>query len=436
VAGLLAACSSKDIRPNIVIVLADDLGYGDIGIQGCPDVPTPHIDRLALEGVRFTRGYVSAPTCSPSRAGLLSGRYGVRFGHEFNPGSPPPRSFGLPREVPSLAERLKAAGYATGAFGKWHVGYRREFWPHARGFDEFYGFLGAGHPYAGGQQKLKRGSSDAGAEAEYLTDAFAREAASFIERHRERPFLLYLPFNAVHAPLQAAPRHRDRFARISDPKRQDYATMLAALDDAVGRVMQALRAAGLEERTLVFFLSDNGGPTYLTTSRNAPLRGAKGMPFEGGIRVPFLLQWKDRVPAGRVEERAVISLDVAATALAAAGVEAKPDWSLDGVDLVPFVTSERVGTPHERLFWRMGSARAALEGDWKMVDTGRGAPALFNLAADVGEAHDLAAEHPERLAHLLASWEVWNRRNAEPRWGPGEGLESGEYPHEGADPNE
>ena len=274
-------------RPNIILILADDLGYSGVGVQGCADIPTPSIDSIAKNGVRFTHGYVSAPLCSPTRAGLMTGRYQQRFGHETNPGpiSQGPPDFGLSLDEPTIAERLKKLGYATGMFGKWHLGFQPQFHPTKRGFDEFYGFLGGGHSYIPGSRRMNDGSIQRGTkpveEKDYLTDALAREALSFIDRHKSEPFFVYLPFNAVHAPMEAGQKYLDRFENIKDDLRRTHAAMLSAMDDAIGGVLNKLRELNLEEKTLVIFLSDNGGPTPQTTSSNAPLRGFKAQALEG-----------------------------------------------------------------------------------------------------------------------------------------------------------
>ena len=356
-AGAPAAAAGQ--KPNILVIVADDLGYGELGCQGWKDIPTPHIDSIARNGVRFTSGYVSCPVCSPTRAGLMTGRYQQRFGHEFNPGPVELASdtFGLARDETTLAERLKAAGYATGLVGKWHLGTREGFRPTERGFDEFFGFLGGSHPYlSNGRRRgeIMRGT-ERFVEPDYLTDAFKREALAFIGRHHAQPFFLYLAFNAVHAPLQATAKYRARFPGIEDEKRQTFAGMLSAMDDAVGAVLAQLHDLGLEEKTLVFFISDNGGPTPQTTSRNDPLRGTKATTWEGGIRIPFMIQWKGHVPPGKVDERPVISLDIHPTALAAAGVGLPTEKKLDGVNLLPFLEGSSAALPHEFLFWRFGA---------------------------------------------------------------------------------
>ncbi len=409
-------------KPNIVVILADDLGYADLGCQGCDDVPTPHLDSIAAAGVRFTDGYATHPVCSPSRAGLMSGTYQHRFGFEHNSG--PERyaasNFGLPRSVPTLAERLKEAGYATSMVGKWHIGFREGLRPHERGFDEFFGFLSGAHSYLPGRpdnHAILRGGEPV-EEREYLTDAFGRESAAFIERNRGRPFFLYLAFNAVHSPLQATEAYERRFPDVADRKRKTYAGMLAAMDDAVGGVLEKLREHGLEERTLVFFYSDNGGPTRQTTSRNDPLRGYKGQVFEGGIRVPLLIQWKGTLPAGMVYSHSVMGFDVHATALAAAGVPLSSEAPLDGVDLLPCLLGEKTGPPHESLFWRSGRQHAARLGSWKLVHDPRqgGGDMLFDLGNDVGEANDLAGERPDKLRGLQAAYAAWDAQMMPAQW--------------------
>jgi arylsulfatase A-like enzyme len=421
-------------KPNIVILLADDLGYADVGFQGCKDTPTPHIDSLAKEGVRCTSGYVSGPYCSPTRAGLMTGRYQQRFGHEFNPGG---GNAGLPLSETTTADRLKAAGYATGLVGKWHLGAAPRFHPQRRGFDEFFGFLGGAHPYFPGRgAPIFRGTAEV-KEKEYLTDAFAREAVAFIHRHKQKPFFLYLAFNAVHTPMHATDDRLKKFSSITDPTRRTYAAMLTAMDEAVGRVLDKLREERLENDTLVFFFSDNGGPTMRGTtingSRNTPLRGSKRTTLEGGIRVPFAVRWKGKLPAGTVYRRPVIQLDVLPTALAAAGVAVKPEWNLDGVNLLPHLTGADPRPPHETLYWRLGEQMALRHGVWKLVrydpvadgEAGRkgAGPAtpskLYNLAQDIGEANDLAAAHPEKVKELEALWQKWSAQLARPRWGPG-----------------
>ena len=443
---LLVACVAMPVasaaarQPNIILLVADDQGYAEMSCQG-GDVPTPHLDALAKAGVRCTAGYVTAPYCSPSRAGFLTGRYQQRFGHELNPvqkmNDLP--HVGLPATEKTLADRLRAAGYVTGMVGKWHLGNHPPFHPQKRGFDEFFGFLREGHfylppPYDGPADRvvsrlranepeydrlnpILRGTQEV-AEPRYLTTAIAQEAVAFVKRHRERPFFLYVPFNAPHSPMQADPKWYAKFDKVADPHRRVWAAMLWAMDDAVGQVLAEVKTAGLERDTLVIFLSDNGGPTAELTSRNDPFSGGKGSLLEGGIRVPFIVSWPGRVPAGAVYERPVSALDIVPTALAAVGAPAKPDDALDGVDLLPFFARENKADPHEALYWRMGEQAAIRKGDWKLVRY-RGASEfkLFNVAADRGEKRDRAGENPGVVADLRARFEHWDATLVKPLWG-------------------
>ena len=428
-------------RPNILVIVADDLGWGELGCQSFSrQIPTPNIDSIASNGVRFTSGYVAAPICSPSRAGFITGRYPQRFGHEFNPipGKGTTANFGLSVQESTIGNRFKDAGYVTGWFGKSHLGFAPRFHPLQRGFDDFFGFLSSTHTYlavanAQGRDPIVHGITPV-TNLDYTTDAFGREAVNFIETHRAEPWLVYLAFNAVHVPLESTPKYLARFPGIEDTKRRTFAAMTSAMDDAVGEVLSKLRQDHLEENTLIFFFSDNGGPAKGTTSNNRPLRGFKGQLWEGGIRIPFMMQWKGHIPAGKVDDRPVISLDVLPTALAAAGKEIGPAWKLDGVNLLPYLTGEKSGQPHDTLFWRYGQQIAIRGGDWKLVKappweilhvegTGKASPAgaqLYNLARDLGEETDLAGQNPAKVKELSAAWDKWNTHNIDPSW-PGTG---------------
>ena len=408
----------------MILLLADDLGYAELGCQGNTDVPTPHIDSIAKSGIRFTNGYVSGPYCSPTRAGLMTGRYQTRFGHEFNGGGPAEgNTFGLPLTEKTLADRFKALGYATAAVGKWHLGGPPNFLPMKRGFDEFYGTVANTaffKPRAFVDSRKSPEVHPIEEENFYTTDAYAERAVDWIERHKDKPFLLYLPFNAQHAPLQATQEYLDRFPDIADEKRRTFAAMMSAMDDAVGRVLAKLREIKQEENTLVWFFSDNGGPTQATTSGNGPLRGVKATTLEGGVRVPFCVQWKGKLPAGKTYEHPIIQLDILPTSLAAAGSKTDPAWKLDGVNLLPFLTGENKGRPHDVIYWRFGEQWAIRKADWKLVASridGK-EPKLFDLAEDIGEAKDLATTHPEKVKELKTAWDAWNAEQEEPRWRP------------------
>lgn len=454
-------------RPNIVILLADDLGYGELGCQGNRQIPTPHIDSIANDGVRFTSGYVTASFCSASRAGLLTGRYQTRFGYEFNPigaHNEDPQA-GLPASETTIAQHLHDAGYTTGLIGKWHLGGHAKYHPQRRGFDEFFGFLHEGHYYVPPPHKrvttmlrrktlpngdkgrwtsrdgkqvysthmghnepaydannpILRGSQPV-RETEYLTDAFTREAVDFIGRNKDRPFFLYLAYNAVHSPLQGADAYMKKFAHIKDVQRRIFAAMLANLDDSVGRVLKKLKDEDLDRETVVFFISDNGGPTRELTSSNLPLRGGKGNLYEGGIRVPFLMRWKGTLPAGKEYSRPVVSLDVFATAAVLAGKPIPGNRLIDGVDLMPFLTQHTKGEPHPELFWRIDKKAALRQGHWKIVRSPRRGGAarweLYDLANDLSETRDLATRQPKKLAELKSAWDRLNAEMKEPIWRP------------------
>lgn len=424
---ILAPCLAADdaVRPNIIVVLADDLGYADVGFQGCKDIPTPNVDSLARRGIRFTNGYVSHPFCSPTRAGLMTGRYQQRFGHENNPAwLPGEASVGLPLSETTLPRILSRAGYVTGAVGKWHLGAAPCFHPNERGFTEYFGFLGGGHMYLPGAKggveytiPLLRNKEPV-EHTEYMTDHLSAEAASFITRHKSEPFFLYLAYNAVHTPLQAPEKYLRRFDNIADPRRRTYAAMTSAMDDGVGLVLKALREQGIERTTMVWFLSDNGGPPpNVAPTSNAPLRGHKGTVYEGGIRVPFVVRWPGRLPEGTVIHDPVISLDVLPTAAAAAGAALPAGRKLDGVNLLPCLLGQSAGPPHDVLHWRTGGGAtwAVRSGSYKLVKQGEKAE-LFDLRGDIAETRGLTAEKPDVAAQLQKLHDAWNSELIGPRW--------------------
>jgi len=454
----------SDDLPNVIFIIADDLGYGELSCQNPDtDVPTPHIDSIAENGVRFTDGYVTAPFCAASRAGLITGRYQTRFGFELNPigaGNEDPDA-GLPVSETTLADLLRdRAGYSTAMIGKWHLGGTAVYNPIRRGFDEFFGFLHEGHyyrpsPYRGMTTWLRRRSLPGGSAGRWtsedgnlifsthmgtnepaydadnpiyrngqpiveeanLTDAFTREAIDFIGRcGDERPFFLYLSYNAVHSPLQGESDYMKRYEQIEGVQRRIFAAMLGHLDDSVGRVLKAVKKAGIRDDTLIVFLSDNGGPTRELTSSNLPLRGEKGSLYEGGIRVPFMMQFPGRIQAGEVYDDPVISLDLFPTCLGLAGL--KPEGELDGVDLMPYLSGEEIDAPHETLFWRVGNRAALRHGDWKLFRAPRrGGPGpweLYHLGEDMEEMVDLAEEETAVVKDLEDLWEEYDGEMVEP----------------------
>lgn len=417
----LAASRAADLaphKPNIVILLADDLGYADLGCQGSPDVRTPHIDSLAANGIRCTAGYVTAPQCSPSRAGLLSGCYQQRFGQEGNPNFP----LMLMRGGRTIADWLKAAGYATAHFGKWHLGFsdlgsapkeiresRDQMLPTQHGFDESFG-------YPEYDRVAKKDSEIAPSPHAHDDRVFARKAADFIQRNRERPFFLYLAFHAPHYQQVDFGGYKRQFPDAS-PDRLGVFAVLAQQDEAVSQVLRALRDHKLEGNTLIFFISDNGGTRapdtppdskHVRGSLNTPFAGKKGSALEGGIRIPFIVQWQGHLPAGKTYDRPVSSLDVLPTVLASADVPPPVGVVLDGVNLLPFLRGEEVADPHEAMFWRWRSEQAVRMGDWKLVRGKEGKEwRLIDLASDAKEEQDLTAQHPEQAKELLARFERW-----------------------------
>jgi arylsulfatase A-like enzyme len=409
-------------KPNVVLILMDDLGYGDVGSYGGPDARTPNVDRLAREGVRLTDAYANGAVCTPTRAALISGRYQQRVGLEWVLAGPADRERGLPVTGTSLPALLKTNGYATGLLGKWHLGWKPEFGPNAHGFDEFYGFLSGAHDYytdgadRGGAADLYEDTTLV-RPAGYLTDEITRRAVGFITRHAAGPFFLEVAYNAVHWPFES-PDHPPAAGEPGRPlvqmaddsapaTRQDYVRMLERADQGVGDILAELERQGLTRNTLVIFTNDNGGEWL---SRNAPLFHRKGTLWEGGIRVPLIFRWPGVLPAGKTSAQVAITMDVTASILAATATRAPESYHPDGMDILPIL---RGAAPiaERHLFWRVArpnrQQRAVRSGNWKLlVDAGQ--YLLFDVAADPGERTDLAARHPEQvlaLKRLLADWE-------------------------------
>jgi len=409
--------------PNVIIIVADDAGYADFGAFGDPEMPTPAIDSIAANGVRFTQAYNAASVCSPSRAGLLTGRYPQRFGHEFNiPRTAQPgadiNDIGLPLSESTVAEAMRDLGYSTIAVGKWHLGIADRFHPLERGFDEFFGFLYGSRSYFPLEEIDERGllllrDNEPQPERGYMTDVLAEETADLIERHRDRPFFLYVNFNAVHTPMHAKEEHLELFADVEDERRRTLAAMTVSLDEGVATILAKLRELDLEENTLLFFVNDNGGATN-NASINAPYRGQKGDKFEGGIRVPFMVQWPARLPHGADYDAPVTSMDIFPTAVAAA--RGNPAAEIDGVNLIPYLTGEAPGRPHQTLFWRRGVIASIRDNDWKLIRVD-GAPAwLFDLAADPYETTNFLGAEPARVAEMAERLEAWELETVEPGW--------------------
>lgn len=415
-------------RPNIVLILADDLGYGDLGVTGSRQIPTPHIDSVAAEGIRCTNAYVASAVCAPSRAGLMTGRHPVAFGFRDNlapvqPGHDP-ESVGLPLGETTVAERLKKLGYATGIIGKWHLGELPKFSPLHRGFDEFWGYAGGAHDYFRAEPDGEK--SMAGPilcnyrkpePLKYLTDDQGNECVDFIRRHKGRPFFLYASFAAPHSPMQATEEDLDRFASIKDKLRRTYCAMVYRLDLNVGRILAELRAQGIDRDTLVVFLSDNGGPSAAglgNGSVNAPFRGGKTTVLEGGIRVPMLMRWPAGLPSGRTVDAMVSSLDLLPTFITAAGGSMDPSWKLAGVNLLPLLTGKSDQPMHESLMWTYTVGSAIRSGDWKLIRLPDRLPMLYHLSTDLTEQKDLALEQMDRTRAMLRELGQWETRAANP----------------------
>ncbi len=440
---VLLACkkevnSKKDLisvtqsqKPNIIVILTDDLGYQDVGFNGSLDIKTPYLDDLAKNGVKFTNAYVSYPVCGPSRAGLITGRYQDRFGFIRNPLFAPKDSLqGLPTSEQTIAEALKIAKYKTMAIGKWHLGAHESQRPLSRGFDEFFGFLSGGHKYFPEQYTLNdisevKSQFDAYdtkllkdnqrvEETEYLTDALSREAVKFIKKRgsQKAPFFLYIAYNAPHAPLQATKKYLKRYPNIKDEKRKTFAAMVSAVDDGVGEILKTLSYLDIEKETLIVFLSDNGGDER-KGANNGILKKGKGSVYEGGIRVPFAMQWKGVIPKGLIYNQPIISLDIFATAIKIADV--KPKNQIDGKNLLPFIINKANNKmPHDSLYWKKYDAGsfAIRYGDFKLIQEKNGQRKLFNVKVDISENSNL--NDSLKMKYLLENYNTWNKYNKDP----------------------
>ncbi|MBC8185395.1 sulfatase-like hydrolase/transferase [candidate division KSB1 bacterium] len=462
-------------RPNIVLIMADDLGKYEVSAYGSTHIQTPHIDQLAEEGVLFQNAYVTAPICSPSRAAILTGKYQQRYGFESQPMEFYPSNFieytagknanflgdwkvvtsanypaeweiakqGIPLPEVNLAELMRAAGYKTAIIGKWHLGKGKTQIPNKRGFDYQYGFYGAFSLYTPSQKTegyqnfiqddfsarfqwdMKRRSSAAirrnnkvVREEEYLTFAIRDQAIDFLEQNRDTSFFLYVPFSAPHVPFQAPQEYYDKFPQVEDKNKRVYYAMIAALDDAIGAIHNKIKALGLEENTIIYFLSDNGGATYTGATDNGPLKGGKITHFEGGINVPFMVKWKGKMPAGMNYDPAVSAMDIFSTAVENCGIELPDSYETDGVNLMPYLTGERDALPHEKLYWRAAHIRAIQTNKWKLILSTRDMWIhLYNLQSDKSETIDLQHENPELLQRLQEYFDSWNSDLPEkPMW--------------------
>lgn len=410
--------------PNIIIVLTDDQGFKDVGFNGSQDILTPNIDKLAKQGIVFSNGYVSHPYCSPSRAGIMTGRYQQRFGHEHNvPFDPEDSTMGTPLTEIFLSQKMKAAGYNTYAIGKWHLGNHSSLLPHNRGFDKWFGFSGGNMNYWGFPQKENRmhiqrdDTKIRPDELTYLTDDFTNEAISNIKNNGNSPFFMFLSYNAPHSPDHATIEHLNKTAHIEFGKRSVYGAMIAGIDSGVGKIDALLTKKGIRDNTMIIFLSDNGG--RLDAANNNPYRGHKGMLFEGGIRVPFALSWPAKLPKGITYSAPIISLDLFATCIAAAGLESNASDKLDGINLLPFLSAASNQGNERTLYWRVagGEEYAIRKGNFKLIKSAyKDKTMLFDLEQDHQEIHDISAENPEIVDEMITLYQSWNAGLAIPRW--------------------
>jgi arylsulfatase A-like enzyme len=425
-------------QPNVIIILTDDAGYADFGFtEGDELVETPHIDRLAEQGIYCSQGYVTASTCTPSRMGLMAGRYQQRFGAECNvPTIPTPGytkdDLGLDTGEQTLGIVMQAQGYRTMAIGKWHLGELPQYHPNKRGFDEFYGFLGGSRTYWPDEnpshgRAIRRNDDpvDELKEITYLTDDFTDVAMEFVDVNQKQPFFIFLAYNAVHGPFEAKEEDLENSTKIEPDSRWKVAAMTRSLDANIGRLQAKLSDLDLTDDTLIIFLNDNGG-TNSGAHSNGSLRGYKGTYWEGGIRVPFIVSWPARLPQGKRFDHPVSALDLLPTSLAATGKEVDPDWQMDGVNLLPYLEGNLTEAPHERLFWRFWRVSAVREGPWKLIRVADNplmenrellAPLiLLNIDNDPAETTNLAARYPDKVKDLSRKIIAWEEPLAQPRW--------------------
>tara|TARA_B100001063_G_scaffold240143_1_gene264717 strand:- start:10227 stop:11630 length:1404 start_codon:yes stop_codon:yes gene_type:complete len=436
---LCFSCKKNNDLPNIVLILTDDLGYNDVGFNGSTEIMTPNIDSIANNGVLFTDGYVSYPVCGPSRAGLMTGRYQDTFGFGKNPlFAPKDPNMGLTLSEQTMADMLKLSNYTTLAVGKWHLGAHESLRPMKRGFDHFFGFLTGGHRFfpeewtladetkvknqgAAYRTKLLRDDQRV-EEKEYLTDALSRESVDFIDKNSDKPFFIYLAYNAPHGPLQATQEYLDRYDHIEENSRKTYAAMVSAVDDGVGDIISKLKEKGIYDNTIIYFLSDNGG-RLRGDSDNGELRGKKGNLFEGGIRVPFAMQWPKEIEGGQVFKKPIISLDIFATLKEITSPEIRSKNELHGVNLIPFLKGENKNDPHKFLFWRNNlmqndpnlriEALALRSGEFKFIKN-KETDALYNLKNEVFEETNLKNQKIEIYDSLNNKFNEWYKTLMDP----------------------
>lgn len=461
-------------RPNIVLIMADDLGVADLKLYDVNGQATPHIDRLASEGVKFNNAFVTSPVCSPSRAAIITGRYTQRFGFEYQlhdrylknrleyhafklimkngpwrpkwmaevPGKEAILKQGLPPDEITLPELLQKQAYHTGLIGKWHMGSDEDHKPCNFGFDYQYGFYESHSLYAyegtSGivDQKVKEDFTDKHIwkgqrkgphaifrncqeieEQDYLTDRIAEEGIDFIDRNRDEPFFLWLSFNAPHTPLQAKEEYYNLFAHIEDPVKRIYAAMIANLDDALGSVLNHIKELNLEENTLIFFISDNGGAEYTFTTENGPYKGGKITDFDGGLKVPFIMKWKGQIPEGMSYDPMVSSMDIFQSVVSAASIPLPDDRKFDGVDLLPYIKGVYADVPHDILFWQRGFSKTLRTNEWKLLlNEDSGDTLLYDIINDPYESKDVSEAQKIMAERLLEKHTNWSSELASPLW--------------------
>ena len=465
---------SKEKLPNILFIVVDDLGKYEVSAYGSETMKTPNMDKLASEGVRFSDCYVNSPVCAPSRAGLTTGRYPVRYGFETQPMEIYPNNLavyyigkhmintgdfvmdvkpkfppeweiqkqGVPPSEINLAEILKMRGYTTGCIGKWHLGSAEELIPSNRGFDYQYGFYGAFTLYSesrnspnmvnyipdafSAKHQWKVGRNETSKihrdnkpikEDRYLTFAIKDEAVEFMARNKENPFFLYLAFNAPHVPFQAPRAYYEMHSDTKDENKRVYYSMIHALDDAIGDLMEKLKLLGLEDNTIIYLISDNGGASYTKATDNGPYKGGKLTMFEGGVNVPFIMKWKGHIPEGLVYENPVSSMDIFMTTVQTAECPIPNDRVYDGVNLIPYLNKETEGIPHNVFYWKSDHIQAMRKGDWKfLLSTRDNWIELYNLKEDKYERIDLNKLKPEVLKELQDGYNEWLKGISPPAW--------------------
>lgn len=404
-------------QPNVIVVLIDDAGYVDFGFMGSKDLETPNIDSLAKNGIIFTDAHVSATVCAPSRAGIITGKYQQRFGFEANDtGYGNSGDIGLADDVTTIANVFQKNKYKTIAIGKWHLGAKPTDHPNQRGFDEFYGFLGGSRSYfptkkTNEKTRLQRNGKEVEL-TEYLTDALGNASIRFIEENKSKPFFMYLAFNAVHTPMEAKKADLNKF---KNHPRKTLAAMTWCLDENIGKLRSKLKELNLLDNTLIYFLSDNGG-AHNNESSNGHLKGWKGNKFEGGQRVPFIMSWPAQLESARKYDGLTSSLDIFPTSLAAANIKKDPDLHLDGVDLLPYLRSEKSGNPHDILYWRKLEESAVRMGNYKLISLKNFDYVMYDLSKDIAETNDISRKENAKADELLQKLNAWENTLSQPLW--------------------